>query len=36
MEPHPLFSDFIAAAYKNRKARSRARQVRAERFSHAD
>jgi CTP synthase len=36
MEPHPLFADFIGAAYKNRKARSRARQVRAERFSHAD
>jgi CTP synthase len=36
MEPHPLFSDFIAAAYKNRKARSRVRPARAERFSHAD
>jgi CTP synthase len=36
MEPHPLFADFIGAAYKDRKARSRARQVRAERFSHAD
>jgi CTP synthase len=36
MEPHPLFSEFIAAAYKNRKARSRVRPARAERFSHAD
>jgi len=36
MEPHPLFADFIGAAYKNRKARSRVRPVRAERFSHAD
>jgi CTP synthase len=36
MEPHPLFADFIGAAYKNRKARSRARQGRVERFSHAD
>ena len=37
MEPHPLFSAFIAAAYKNRKAHARARLVRTTgQFTHAD
>jgi CTP synthase len=35
LEPHPLFSAFIKAAYRNRRARSRARQ-RTEQFTHAD
>ncbi len=36
MEPHPLFSAFIAAAYKNRRTRARGHQLRIEQFSHAD
>ena len=37
LEPHPLFADFIAAAYKHRKAQVRGRHVvRSGQFSHAD
>ncbi len=36
MEPHPLFSAFIGAAYKHRKARLRLRPARSGQFSLAD
>ena len=36
LEPHPLFSAFIAAAHRNRLARRHAPPVRSEQFSHAD
>ncbi len=36
LEPHPLFSAFIAAAHKHRKAKARPKQVRSGQFIHAD
>jgi CTP synthase len=37
LEPHPLFSAFIEAAYKNRENRAKAAQrTRSEQFMHAD
>jgi CTP synthase len=37
LEPHPLFSAFMAAAYKHRKGRSKpAQRVRSEQYTHAD
>ena len=36
MEPHPLFSAFIGAAYKQRQKLQATERARSERFSHAD
>jgi CTP synthase len=37
MEPHPLFSAFMAAAHRHRKSRPKpAQRVRSEQYTHAD
>jgi CTP synthase len=36
LEPHPLFSAFVAAAYQHRKERMRSTRSRSEQFTHAD